>query len=140
MTKRFGVRGVILFLFGFPWIIYGIGVLISKVDRFSRDGPGGPIEFMDNHNWGWFWIAVGIYGIASMFLRYRSEKWFDEYAYAFLSLPPAAWTISYAISALSHLIDPFNGRDTAYLGVAIFGNFLIMILYLARHVTQHEVR
>lgn len=134
MTKRFGVRGVVLMLFGFPWFMYGIGILNSDQDRFSQLGPNGPMQFMDEPAWGWLWVASGVFAVVAMFLRNKYTH-LDELAYGFLVIPPALWTISYLISfILFEYTHGVFGQGKTYLGFTIFADFLIILLYLSRHL------
>lgn len=139
ITKRFGVRGVVLSLWGLPWVFYGIAVLISKNERFSRPGPGAALQFMDNPAWGWMWIVVGAYAIVSTILRKYSYKWFDEVAYGLLICPPVVWSASYLISWFEYTVSGGAlGQRTAYLGFIIFTNFIIMVGYLTRHLREAD--
>ena len=142
ITRRFGERGVVLGLFAIPFVIIGISILIDPIERFSRPGPGGPIEFMDSPTWGWLWIAVGIASLIIMIfkplVKVRQFR-LDEIGYGLLVVPLSLWAASYLISFLSFaLFDGDLGRDRAYLGLVVYGNFLILILYLARNLRNTE--
>ena len=144
ITSKFGERGVVLGLFALPFVIIGISILIDPAERFSRPGPGGPIEFMDSPLWGWLWIAVGIASLIIMLVRPLIKNrprhfTIDEIGYGLLVIPLALWTVSYGISFVSFLVfEGEMGRDRTYLGSVVYGNFLILVLYLARNLKNTE--
>lgn len=138
MTKRFGARGVVLTLFGIPWIMYGLAVLLSVGARFSNDPVGGSLHFMDRPYWGWLWIGSGVFAIFAMFTS-KNYPILQSLAYGFFAVPISLWTLCYLASWM--LFETTNGemgRDRAYLGACIFGNFLILVLYLARQLRDVE--
>lgn len=132
VTSRIGLRGVILLHFGVPWIAIGVAYLQSPmVDRFSRNGPGGSLEFMDSNLWGILWIVSGLIAIFSALTRVRTKQ--DHVGYGSLVVPAALWSTSYAVSWLEWVLsNGVLGRQTSLPAAIAFGLFTSLILYLAK--------
>lgn len=129
ITRRFGERGVVLGLFAIPFIAIGANILLDPIERFSKAGSGGP---MDSPLWGWAWIGVGISALIVVLIGPQIN---NVYGYSLLASILALWTASYCVSAVLYLLfDGESGKRTAYLGIIIYGNFLVLVLYLARHL------
>src|SRR4029078_2656332 len=55
-----GTRGVVLLVIGTIWLFLGTGLLVKPMERFSRPGSGGVLDFLDK--------GPGIYILSSMWI------------------------------------------------------------------------
>lgn len=141
-----GRRGAILVLFGFAYMMIGFGFATTLMDRFSRPGPGGPLEFMDTTPFpGIFWIICGAVALANGIVR---RRWHNEDAlgYAALTMPPTLWTaaylwsfISWVYSQLAHWPEEY-GRQTGYIGAGAYGMIAIILVIIAHWHDDLDVR
>lgn len=132
LTRRIGVRGVILLHFGIPFIALGVGYYKTPDDRdrFSRPGPGAQLELMDSHWWGILWILCGIISCFIAFSRVHSKH--DAAGFGLLVVPPALWTTCFAISWIEFVVTQGAlGQGHSYLGFFVFGIFTSLILFLS---------
>lgn len=131
--RYLGRRGGILFLFGLAWISIGAGFATIQVDRFSKPGPGGPLEFMDTTPWpGVFWVVCGVAAVANGLLRRKLHNE-DAVGYSALIMPPLLWAFCYTISFAVYLIS----HGTAGRQASIIGVFLFLIMVCAILVISH---
>lgn len=133
----FGRRGSILLLFGLAFIMIGFGFATIQMDRFSRPGPGGPLEFMDDTPWpGIFWIICGVVAVTNGLIRRRIKNE-DAPGYAALVMPPALWTVAYIWSSVSWVYTrlahwPYEyGRQTGFIGAGAFGMIALVLLIIS---------
>lgn len=136
LVERFGRRGVVLILLGFPWIFYGAGIIEQNRDRFSPPGVVGPLHFMDNRWWGLMWIAGGIFAIGTGLLRRAARRYRlfrDEIGFNGLIIPPLIWTLVYTWSWILDLTtDHMYGLQNGYWAALIFGSYILLVSFIAR--------
>lgn len=117
----FGRRGTFLLLYGFVWLIIGYNVATVRVERFSHDGPGGPLEWLEAVPWaGLLWIACGLTAIVvSLFRRHNGNR--DEWGFNALLVPAFLWTGAYFWSWVSWVTSGGElGRANNWLGAAVY--------------------
>lgn len=141
LANRFGRRGGILALFGITWALIGLGfVMIDREPRFSRPGPGGPLEFMDTIWPGWFWIICGAVALLNGLLRRRLDNE-DGVGYAALTMPPILWTIAYALSYGYWLFtDGAFGREGSVIGLFVFLIMAAVLTIISGWPDQTDVK
>lgn len=130
--RYLGRRGGILVLFGLAWTLMGFGFATVHVDRFSRPGPGGPLEFMDSTPYpGIVWIICGVIAILSGLLR-RKRRNEDAIGYAALILPPLGWFFAYVISwVISMVSGGVYGLPHNWIGSIVYTIIVISILVIS---------
>lgn len=94
VAKRLGRRGICLVITGTIWVFYGSGIVAQTRERFSKVGPS-PLDWMDNHNWGWLWIVSGLVAIVVGLLRRAAP---DAIGFAAAVLPVLPWSMFYLYS------------------------------------------
>jgi hypothetical protein len=139
-VRWFGRRGLILGLAGTAWMVNGFIFATDKVERFSRDGPGGPLALLDTNPWpGVLWMACGAMAfiIGHVRRRFGGE---DALGFAALTAPVIVWIIGYAWSyslyIYSAYIDPVPddviGRSSASAGFVVYLMILGFLFIIAR--------
>jgi hypothetical protein len=129
--RPFGRRCLVLLLFGGLWIVIGISTLLNRVDRFSANGPDGPLQFMDDPPLaGVMWIVGGatavIFGILRPYLRQ------DGFGFHGLAIPPFLWALFYVYSWFLNVTSNGEaGRETAFVGAIVYGTVATMVLFIA---------
>ena len=90
---------------GIAWIVIGLGFVSVPVERFSRPGPGGPLQFLDD--WPIFailWIVGGSIAVVMSFLRRKLPARADQIGFLSLATPSFVWSASYFWSYYLHII------------------------------------
>jgi hypothetical protein len=130
--RYLGRRGGILVLFGLAWMLMGFGFANIHVDRFSRPGPGGPIEFMDSTPYpGILWLVCGVIAVISGLIR-RRRKNEDAVGYAALILPPFVWFFAYIISWVIWIVSAgLYGVRYNWIGAIVYLIIIISILVIS---------
>lgn len=135
-----GTRGVVLLLLGIMWIILGTGFLVSPMERFSRPGSGGILDFLNRgpgiYIFASMWIVGGIFAIAAAAQRPKTCE--DGWGFVGLILPPLLWGAGYW---WSWFINVFSGgeygRENTYLAGLIYGAFTLLLMFLSKHLPDH---
>lgn len=131
VRRRFGRRGECLILIGGLWMLIGFGFVVTPMERFSRPGQGGPLQFMDTPPWpGLLWLAGGLVSLLCGLLRRWRRR--DDWGFNGLIAPVSVWTLAYLFSAVSWWSSRGEyGRPTAWLGAVIFLGLGLLILRIA---------
>lgn len=131
---KYGTRGVLLWHLAIPWFFVGIGFMLNPIERFSRPGPGGPLEFMDRGPWlGLIWIIGGLCGFVSSFLRVRTRD--DTLGFNGVTLPPFIMGLCYFWSwGTNQVTDGEIGRPSAWLGFLVYMSVAMLLVFLARNL------
>lgn len=139
-NRPMGRRCTILIAFGLLWMLIGAGNILNRLDRFSRLGPGGPLQILDTPPWpGLPWILGGLAAVVCGILRPRLET--DGWGFVGLSLPPFVWASFYAASWILSwrwVSDDLYGRPENWLGVPIFLGVCGLVLFINRWPDRDE--
>jgi hypothetical protein len=119
-------------------MLIGFGFATIRMDRFSKPGPGGPLEFMDTIPWpGVFWIVCGIIATANGLIRRKIDNE-DAIGYAALVMPPSLWVVAYLWSFATWVYTYFtwppdeeSGRMSSFIGAGAFGIISIVIVIVS---------
>ena len=135
-----GTRGSILLILGAIWIIVGIGFLLNPVERFSRPGPGGLLDFLDEgpgvYIFSGMWVVGGAVALVVAFLRAKTCE--DDLGFNGVGLPPLLWGFGYWWSWITHLLfDGEYGRSSAYIGALLYSTLCVLVVFLSHHVRDH---
>lgn len=138
--KLVGTRGSLLLILGTIWIIIGIGFLVNPTERFSRPGPGGYLDFLDEgpgvYVFSSMWVVGGTVAIVIAF--YRTITCEDDLGFNGVGLPPLLWGFGYWWSWIVHfLFDGEFGRSNAYIGGLLYSTISILIIFLSHHIQDH---
>jgi hypothetical protein len=131
MLHRVGRRGAILILIGAIWVVFGTTMLGDQIDRFSRPGPGGALQFLDMAWTGAMWLIGGAVAFVVGILHDRERVGtHDAVGFNALALPPMLFVFFYAWSAALNLVGP-DGNPRAWLGMIIQTAVVTMLLIIA---------
>jgi hypothetical protein len=115
------------------WITLGLGFLGNDQERFSRPGPGDPLQFLDDTPLMCAsWLVAGVVALVNGIIRrwIRDE---DAFGFAALMLPPASWATAYGWSYATYLFSGGAlGRPSAAIGCAVMAAFATFLLLVAR--------
>lgn len=98
-----GRRGLILILCGVAWMVIGTMFTLDNIERFSRPGPGGPLQFLDSDPWpGLVWVICGSVAgaVGTIRRRFGGE---DAFGFAALVAPCVLWFMGYLWSYILFL-------------------------------------
>jgi hypothetical protein len=135
-ARYFGRRGGILILFGPLWILLGAIFATMPADRFSRPGPGGPLEVIDRTPWaGLMWVLCGLVALINGLVR-RRVKNEDAVGYAALIIAPGFWMAAYVVSYGLWLYTHYTGVEeignpNGYLAALVYLVLVLAILVIA---------
>lgn len=122
-------------------MLSGVDYLRHPMERFSKPGPGGILDFLDK--------GPGVYIISSVWLvgglaavivaLQRPKTCQDGLGFTAIALPPFLWAMSYwwalIIFALSGGVF---GRDNEAYGQAIrLSVVTLLIMFLSRNLHDH---
>jgi hypothetical protein len=118
-------------LIGALWVLIGFGFITVPMERFSRPGPGGPLQFMDTPPWpGLLWLVGGGVAVVCGFLRNRQRR--DDWGFNGLVLPVFVWMIAYLASFLTSVASRGEfGRSTGWLGFLVYLGLILLLLLIA---------
>lgn len=138
--RLIGTRGSLLLILGTIWTIIGTGFLTNPIERFSKPGPGGRLDFLDsppiNYIFSSIWLVGGIVSIFIAFYRARSCE--DDWGFNGVALPPLLWGFAYLWSWLLHFVfDGEVGRETGYIGALLHFTITMLVVFLSHHVQDH---
>lgn len=136
-VKRYGTRGVALWLVGIPWISLGIGFTLHPMERFSRPGSGGILDFLDKgpgiYIFSSMWIIGGVAAIAAAITRPRTCN--DEWGFVGATVPPFIWGMGYFWSQIAYEISGKEfGRPTSYFALIIYWSMSLLLLFLSKRL------
>jgi hypothetical protein len=140
VLRWLGRRGLILLLCGTAWFAIGSIFTRDHVERFSRPGPGGPLQFLDNSPWpGVFWMCCGLMAIVVGATR-RKFDGEDAYGWAAIVAPVLLWTMgygwSYALFVYTRYFDraPEHaaGRPNSGVGFIVYLMITLFLFIVAR--------
>lgn len=140
LIYKVGTRGVLLLILGFLWILLGFAFLVNPMERFSKPGPGGVLDFLDTspglYIFAGMWIAGGTVALVTAFQRPITCK--DDLGFNGIGLPPFLWGAGYWWSfLLSNLSGGEFGRPNTYLAGILYWTISIMIMFLSRNLSDH---
>jgi magnesium-transporting ATPase (P-type) len=132
LAAFFGRRGTFLAAYGLIWIVIGIANFIEPMERFSKPGPGGPLEILEMAWTGLIWAACGLMAISTAFIR-RSpgRQRVDQWGFTALLIPALVWDFGFFWSWISWLSTGVYGRPTAWLGILVYLVIVLSILVVA---------
>lgn len=140
LIVKVGTRGVCLLILGFVWTLLGTGFLLSPMERFSKPGPGGILDSLDN--------GPGVYIMSSMWLLggltalivgvRRPITCRDDIGFNGVCLPPFIWGMAYWWSYfLNQLSDGELGKPNTYIAGIIYWAITILVVFISRHMGDH---
>lgn len=131
LDRRVGNRGELLILFGVPWIIVGLGFVLVPMERFSRPGPGGPLETIDNGPYpAVLWVLGGVLAIVCAFTRLKRQE--DSYGFFGVIMPPLIWSGLYYTSWLSNVVSEGElGRPNTWIAGTVYLSVTIIPIFLS---------
>lgn len=134
---KYGTRGVFLWLVGVPWTILGIAFVAQPMERFSKPGPGGPLDFLDQgpgiYIFATMWIVCGVAAIIAAILRPRTCE--DSLGFVAITIPPFVWGAGFFWSQFAYIIsDGEYGRPTSYFGMLIYWAVALMLAFLSKRL------
>lgn len=140
VIRKVGTRGSLLLILGTIWVILGMGFLMFPMERFSRPGPGGPLDFLDEgpgvHIFSSMWILGGVIAFYTAFRRSRTCE--DDLGFNGVALPPFLWSMGYWWSWIIHLVfDGEVGRANTYIAALIYSTLTVLIVFLSHHLQDH---
>ena len=140
LIYRFGPRGVCLLIFGFMWVMIGIAFIINPMERFSKPGPGGALDFLDKgpgvYIFASMWIVGGVAAFITAFLRPVTCK--DDVGFNGAALPPFFWGAGYWWSFFIHnAVSLDYGRSAAYVAGLLYWTLTLLVVFLSRHLSDH---
>jgi len=111
-----------------------MGFLLIPMERFSRPGPGGPLEFLDRGPWiGFLWIGGGICAVVSSFLRVKTHD--DSLGYNGVSIPPFVMGTCYFWSWISNRVTGGElGRPNSWIASLLYLSLAMLLVFLARNL------
>ena len=135
--RKYGTRGVCLWLLGIPWVVLGIGFILNPMERFSKPGPGGALDFLDKgpgiYIFAAVWLVGGITAMIAAIQRPRTCK--DDWGFVGVVIPPFMWGAGFFWSQIVYLISGGEfGRPTAYFGMIIYWSFALMLAFLSKRL------
>ena len=135
-----GTRGALLFILGFIWLFIGYGYLTNPIERFSKPGPGGALDFLDEgpgvYIFSSLWVIGGAVAIVTAFIRPKTCQ--DDIGFNGVGLPPLVWGLGYWWSWIIHMLfDGEVGRASAYIGGFLHITINILIVFLSHHLPDH---
>lgn len=132
-TTRFGRRTLILLSGGGCWLLNGWAIYNIPIERFSRPGPGGALEFMDTPWPGVMWMTGGILAIGNAVLRRRLHGR-DVVGFLGLVTPPIVWWMAYLWSSALYLLtgpEHWAGNPRAAVGLITWTFSSLFVLLTA---------
>lgn len=120
---RIGQRRAVLGLLGIPFVLFGIGSVVS--DEHPEVAPGA--ELLVGHPIGWVWAIAGVFAVMAMLIGGRKQV-IEEIGYGLLFIPPFVW-MSVCVVTLF-----YTGSFFIYSGLLIGITLVILILYLSRNM------
>lgn len=135
-----GTRGVCLLILGFLWTILGVGFLINPMERFSKPGSGGILDFLDKGPgvfiFASMWVVGGFVAIIVAIQRPITCK--DDLGFNGIALPPFLWGMGYWWSwVLNQVSDGEFGRPNTYVAGIVYWSITILMMFLSRHLSDH---
>lgn len=131
VVRKLGRRGLILVLIGIIWILVGVNIYQFPIERFSRPGPGGVLEFMEKPYIGLLWAIAGIIAVATGILHYLqrvAER--DAIGYNALLTPALVWTLCFFWSWAAYLFGA-GGNERSLAGLLAWATISLFILVIA---------
>lgn len=126
-----GRRRVTLILFGTLWVAVGLGVLTGTEPRFTPREDTSFLSIMNSPLWGLLWLTCAVVAVIAGILRVR-YKFFDEWGFNALLIPPLTWTLAFMWSEISWLITGgIIGRDRGWIGSIVYLVICLAILVIA---------
>lgn len=134
-SARYGNRGEILWITGLMWVFLGIGFMTTHAERFSKPGPGGPLQFLDDSSWGGLmWLVGGALGMFFTFWRVRHDGQ-DGIGFLGITMPCLLWGACYWWSYLFFVVTRGEaGRPTAYTGGLVFWGMAAILMLVAKRL------
>ena len=135
-----GTRGSLLLIVGTIWSTIGFGFLINPIERFSRPGSGGVLDFLDKgpgvYLFASTWLVGGLVAISIGFIRAKTCQ--DDLGFNGVALPPLLWGFGYLWSWFVWLLSNGEyGRPGAYIGALLHFTITIMVVFLSHHLPDH---
>jgi hypothetical protein len=138
-VEKYGNRGVCLWLIGIPWTLLGVVFILTPMERFSKAGPSGPLQFLDDppgsYAFASLWLIGGLTAIAAALIRPRTRN--DEWGFVGATVPPFLWGAGYFWSQTSYLVsDGESGKSAAYLFLIVYWSFSLLLLFLSKRLSD----
>lgn len=135
-----GTRGCVLLILGAIWTIIGAAFLANPIERFSKPGPGGYLDFLDEgpgvYIFSGMWLLGGTVAIVVAILRPTTCE--DDLGFNGVGLPPLLWGFGYWWSWIVHLLfDGQYGRGNGYIGGLLYSTLSLLVIFLSHHVQDH---
>ena len=136
-VRKYGTRGVCLWLIGIPWTLLGIAFILQPQERFSRPGPGGSLDILDNppgiYIFASMWLIGGIGAMACAAIRPRICV--DDWGFIAAVMPPFLWGCGFFWSQFAYIISGGEfGRESAYFAMIVYWSFSLLLAFLSKRL------
>jgi hypothetical protein len=122
-------------------MLSGVDYLRHPMERFSKPGPGGILDFLDKglgvYIFSSLWLIGGLAGVITALLRPKTCE--DGLGFAAIALPPFLWAMGYWWAVIIFAISGgVYGRDSDTYGQAIrLSVVTLLIMFLSRNLQDH---
>lgn len=140
LIHKVGTRGVCLLILSTMWLLLGFSFLTHPIERFSKPGSGGILDFLDKgpmvYIFAGIWVIGAATGIVVTFQRPITCK--DGLGFNGVGLPPFLWGAAYWWSFLLNSIsDGEFGRPNTQLAGILYWTMTLLVMFLSRHLCDH---
>lgn len=140
MIRKFGTRGLCLLILGVLWSILGALFTVAPMERFSKPGPGGILDFLDRgpgiYIFASMWIVGGVVALVTAFQRPLTCR--DDMGFNGVVLPPFLWGLGYWWSFFVYTFSGGEyGREGTFLAGMLYWDLALLIIFLSRHLSDH---
>ena len=140
LIRMVGTRGACLLILGSMWLLLGFGFLTNPMERFSKPGSGGALDFLDDgpgvYIFASMWIVGGVAALLVAFQRPITCK--DDWGFNGVSLPPFLWGAAYWWSwGIHQVTDGEFGRPHTYVPGLVYWSMTLLLMFLSRHLSDH---
>ena len=140
LIRLVGTRGVVLLLFGIMWVILGISFVTHPMERFSKPGSGGVLDFLDKgpgvYIFSTMWLVGGVVALAAVIQRPRTCE--DGWGFIGALLPPLLWGAGYWWSWIIYTLSGGqSGREGTYIAGLVYGTITFLLMFLSKNLPDH---
>jgi hypothetical protein len=129
--RALGRRGLMLFMLGVLWVLFGVGIAAVPMSRFAGTGASTMLlAFLDEQFIGAVWIVAGIVAIITAFVR-RRYRGHDAVGFNALLAPVVLWMIGYLWSFVTWVVTREDGRPASWIAVIVWLITCVFILLAA---------